>query len=295
MNIEESNNEMKIEEVDNNDKDLAGSISEQFRRSKEELEYKKYNTTEKKMYIFKNFINFLEIYGQENLGCGYEINWTQVHRMIVDNNMFDFNDELESVIYHNDECFDSEEFRDRCYKYIEGQILKGYPVWHLFKLSKHLTKVLQDEEDKQTIETFKKKYNKHLCYKCKHFKNNIIVYEQFNRIRLNDYIERHPNVNPIHLNLSHEMVCKYREERVKYISDHKKEFNVEWYDKERGINRQLIKEGFSSKLLFEKETPYSYKHEFTLKPLLNQCKCKFFEENKDMTFDKYIKENYEVI
>ena len=288
MNIEDSNKEMKIEEVDNNDKDLSESINEQFRRSEEELKYKKHNTTEKKMYIFKNFINFLEIYGQENLGCGYEVNWTRVHRMIVDNNIFDFNNELEEVIYNNNERYDSEEFRDRCYKYIEEQILKGDPVWHLFKLSKHLTKVLQDEEDRQTMEMFKKKYDKHLCYKCKYFKNNIIVYDQFDRIRLNDYIERHPNVNPIHLNLSHEMVCKYREERVKYISDHKKEFNIGWHDIERGINRQLTKEGFSSKLLFEKETPYSYKHEFTLKPLLNQCKCKFFEENKDMTFDKYI-------
>ena len=291
MNIDDFNSEMEIEEVDKN----AESIAEQFRRSKKELEYKKYNTSEKKMYIFKNFINFLEIYGQENLGCGYEINWTQVHRMIVDNNMFDFNDELEEVIYHNDESYDSEEFRDRCYKYIEEQILKGYPVWHLFKLSKHLTKVLQDEEDRKTMEMFEKKYNKHLCYRCKHFKNNIIVYEQFNRIRLNDYIEQHPGVNPILLNLSHEMVCKYREERVKYISDHEKDFNIGWHDKERGINRQLTKEGFSSKLLFEKDTSYSYKREFTLKPLLNQCKCKFFEENKDMTFDKYIKENYEII
>lgn len=291
MNIDNFNSEMEIKEVDNN----AESIAEQFRKSKEKQEYNKYNTTEKKMYIFKNFINFLEIYGQENLGCGYEINWTQVHRMIVDNNMFDFNDELEEVIYHNDESFDSEEFRDRCYKYIEEQILKGYPVWHLFKLSKHLTKVLQDEEDRKTMEMFKKKYNKHLCYRCKHFKNNIIVYEQFNRIHLNDYIERHPGVNPILLNLSHEMYCKYREERIKYINEHLKEFNIFWHDKERGINKQLIKEGFSSKLLFEKDTSYSYKHEFTLKPLLNQCKCKFFEENKDMTFDKYIKENYEII
>ena len=204
------------------------------------------------MYIFKNFINFLEIYGQENLGCGYEINWTQVHRMIVDNNMFDFNDELESVIYHDDESFDSEEFRDRCYKYIEEQILKGYPVWHLFKLSKHLTKVLQDEEDKQTMEMFKKKYNKHLCYRCKHFKNNIVVYEKFNRIPIKDYIEMHPNANPIVLNLSHEMYCKYREERVKYINEHEKEFNIHWHDKERGINRQLTKEGFSDKKPLQK-------------------------------------------
>ena len=292
MDIDNFNSEMKIEEEDDKN---AESIAEQFRRSKEEQEYKKYNTTEKKMYIFKNFINFLEIYGQENLGCGYEINWTQVHRMIVDNNMFDFNDELESVIYHNDESFDSEEFRDRCYKYIEEQILKGYPVWHLFKLSKHLTKVLQDEEDRQTMEMFKKKYNKHLCYRCKHFKNIIVVYEKFNRIPIKDYIEMHPNANPILLNLSHEMYCKYREERVKYIGEHMKEFNIHWHDKERGINRQLTKEGFSDKLLFEKDTSYSYKHEFTLKPLLNQCRCKFFEENKDMTFDKYIKENYEII
>ena len=291
MNIDDFNSEMEIEEVDKN----AESIAEQFRKSKEKQEYNKYNTTEKKMYIFKNFINFLEIYGQENLGCGYEINWTQVHRMIVDNNMFDFNDELEEVIYHNDESYDSEEFRDRCYKYIEEQILKGYPVWHLFKLSKHLTKVLQDEEDRKTMEMFKKKYNKHLCYRCKHFKNNIVVYENFNRIPIKDYIERHPGINPILLNLSHEMYCKYREERVEYISEHMKEFNIFWHDKERGINRQLTKEGFSSKLLFEKDTPYSYNREFILKPLSNQCKCKFFEENKDMTFDKYIKENYEVV
>ena len=44
---------MKIEEIDNNDKNLTESISDQFRRSKEEQEYKKHNTTEKKMYIFK--------------------------------------------------------------------------------------------------------------------------------------------------------------------------------------------------------------------------------------------------
>ena len=289
MNIDSFNSEMEIEKVD------TESLAEKFRKSKERQEYNKYNTTEKKMYIFKNFIDFLEIYGQENLGCGYEINWTQVHRMIVDNNMFDFNDELEEVIYHDDESFDSEEFRDRCYKYIEDQILKGYPVWHLFKLSKHLTKVLQDEEDRQTMEMYKKKYNSHLCYKCKHFKNNIIVYEQFNRFHLNDYIERYTNANPILLNLSHNMSCKYREDRVKYINEHEKEFDIHWHDKERGINRQLIKEGFSSKLLFEKDTQYSYSHDFILKPLSNQCKCKFFEENKDMTFDKYIKENYEVV
>ena len=40
MNIDDFNSEMEIEEIDNN----AESIAEQFRRSKEELEYKKYNT-----------------------------------------------------------------------------------------------------------------------------------------------------------------------------------------------------------------------------------------------------------
>lgn len=43
MNIEDSNN----------DKSLIESIGDQFERSKEEQEYKKRNTTEKKMYIFK--------------------------------------------------------------------------------------------------------------------------------------------------------------------------------------------------------------------------------------------------
>jgi hypothetical protein len=66
MNIDGFNSEMELEEFNNN----AESIAEQFRKSKEKQEYNKYNTTEKKMYIFKNFINFLEIYGQENLGCG---------------------------------------------------------------------------------------------------------------------------------------------------------------------------------------------------------------------------------
>lgn len=61
MNIEDSNYEIKIEEIDNNHESITESISDQFKRSKEEQKYKKHNTTEKKMYIFKNFINFLEI------------------------------------------------------------------------------------------------------------------------------------------------------------------------------------------------------------------------------------------
>ena len=53
MNIEDSNYEIKIEEIDNNHESITESISDQFKRSKEEQKYKKHNTTEKKMYILK--------------------------------------------------------------------------------------------------------------------------------------------------------------------------------------------------------------------------------------------------
>ena len=41
MNIEDSNYEIKIEEIDNNHESITESISDQFKRSKEEQKYKK--------------------------------------------------------------------------------------------------------------------------------------------------------------------------------------------------------------------------------------------------------------
>ena len=281
--------------IDDKDDTFNGeSLAEAFERSKRESEFYKYNLSEKRMYIFKNFINFLEIYGQENFGCGYEVNWTQVHRMIVEHNIFDFNDELDEVIYHKEERFDSEEFRDRCYKYIEDQILKGYPVWHVFKLSKHLTDILQKEEDEKLMESFRKKFNTHMCYKCKHFKDKIKIRDQMKIFTVEEYLKKYPTVRPLDLPLEHNMTCEYREKRVEEIKDHEREYKLPWIDREGKINLILKKEGFSSKLLFEKDG-YMYKHEFILKPLRNQCKCKFFEEVKDLTFEKYIERNFEII
>lgn len=282
-------------EIEDKEDKFTETFAELFERSKREREFQEYNITEKRMYIFKNFIGFLEIYGQETFGCGYEINWLKVHRMIVDHNMFDFNDELDEVVFHDEERFDSEDFRDKCYKYIEDQILKGYPVWHLFKLSKHLTDILQKEEDEKLIESFRKKFNSHLCYRCKHFQDKLMVRQQLQTFTVEEYLKKYPHLRPLDLPLEHYMLCKYRNDRVNYIREHEKEFNLPWCRQESVINDILKKEGFSNKLLFEKDTRWTYKHDFKLKPLKNQCKCKFFDENKDLTFEKYIEKYIEII
>ena len=97
-------------------------------KEKEEL------SANKKIYLFKWFIKFLEIYGQETFGESSSVNWGLVYNEIIGHGVWSMNIELDNLLYNEQESLDSEEFRDKVFSYIEDQVLRGYPIFRLFYL-----------------------------------------------------------------------------------------------------------------------------------------------------------------
>ena len=83
----------------------------------------------KKIYLFKWFIKFLEIYGQETFGESASINWGLVHDEIIGHDIWSMDMELDNLLYNDSESLDSEEFRDKVFSYIEDRVIKGYPIF----------------------------------------------------------------------------------------------------------------------------------------------------------------------
>ena len=108
----------------------------------------------RKIDIFKYMIQFLEIYGNENFGQSAEVNWAAVWDYYSHCDMLDFNTEVEDLVYNTSD----EEFRDKVFEYIEHQVVDGYPLWRLFKMSKWLFDKCEEEliqnEHQKDIEYF---------------------------------------------------------------------------------------------------------------------------------------------
>ena len=120
---------------------------------------------EKGILLFKHFVQFLELYGAENYGECFEVNWPKVFKFCNSYHLLDFREDLEEIVYSdNDEIF-----RDRCFKWIEDQILNGYPVFELFNLNDHLSSILRNEYRLSEIEKDKRYFNSMKCFKCKYF------------------------------------------------------------------------------------------------------------------------------
>ena len=240
----------------------------------------------KKMYIFKNFIGFLEIWGQENYGESFEVNWAKVHRIIIENNMFDFNDDLENIIYNYDVDYESEEFRDSCYKYIENQVLSGLPIWTLFNLSDHLQNIyLKEDEEKHRLEDIKL-FNKYKCFKCKNFTDGQKVAANFSFYTIEDFKERFGEEKLKVSNITHGENCTVR---MKLLEDHNVKFG-RLHDT-RDINKIFRKEECPNNFLYKTYNERDWK----FIPLINRCKCKFYEEDESHnTYDKFIEKYYEL-
>lgn len=241
----------------------------------------------KKMYIFKNFIGFLEIWGQENYGERFEVNWSSVHRIIIENNMFDFNDDLDNIVYNYNVDYESEEFRDSCYKYIEDQVLSGLPIWTLFNLSDHLRNIyLKEDEEKHRMEDIKL-FNKYKCFKCKNFKDGQMVAANFSFYSIEDYKERYGLERLKVSNITHAENCAIR---MKMLEDNKVKLGGRFFDT-RNINKIFRKEECPKNFLYETYNERDWK----FIPLSNRYKCKFYEEDESHnTYDKFIEKYYEL-
>ena len=233
---------------------------------------KKINYDDRGIEVFRHFIGFLTVWGQENYGESVEIDWSKAYRECVSFGLLDFNEALEEVIYQESD----EGYRDACYKWIENQVLKGFPIWRLFKISDWLSncyeKELNEIEQQKDLEAF----NKNKCYKCKHFVDKVtyIGSDKFS----------HPISDPSWLTpdskLLHLMSCNKRIElsskngKSHFFSSHES-FEYHKFD-------------------VDDDTQLGYGSRWHLIPsVLNDCP--YFDEDKEMTFERFLETYREII
>lgn len=127
------------------------------------------NASKRAVILLKHFISFLEIYGQENYGESAEVDWIAVNSFCHSYGLLDFNEQLSEIIYTQDD----EEFRDRCFSYIEDKILSGYPVWRLFTMSQWLHDKLEMEHSDGILQEKRRYFHATRCYRCRHIVQRI--------------------------------------------------------------------------------------------------------------------------
>lgn len=222
----------------------------------------KSNDKERSIILFKHFIDFLEIWGQENYGENIEIDWFKVHNFTTKYNLLDFREDLEDIVFEENE----EVFRDKVYKWIEDQVLNGYPIWRLFKLNKWLNDKLEKEFNDEIVKENKITFNKYKCLRCKYY-NDDVHFIGNDKYSHSFITEKHLYNNS---NLLHITNCNKRKQLLdELIRQYHFEANVEFsYDK------------------FNLDDSWSFgKWSLDIK---KHNKCPYFEKDDDMTYEKFI-------
>ena len=258
----------------------------------------------KKIYLFKWFIKFLEIYGLETFGESASINWGLVHDEIIGHDIWSMDMELDNLLYNDSESLDSEEFRDKVFSYIEDRVIKGYPIFRLFYLPEKLKKYYEDENKQEIYENNKKRFDKYKCFKCKHYCDKIDVYvgdpcmnimgEAF--INIDTFKERYPNLDITSFRLNHKQICKLHEKYLKeYENDITKGFSS-WSNKNKDFNKWIDKHGYTKGAKYPKDENYpdKLKIEYELTPLLNRCNCNEYEPIENFSLDDFLKKYIEL-
>ena len=124
-------------------------------------------TKDRSIMLFKYFIEFLQIWGQENYGENVEIDWCKALAECQKFHLFDLNSELEEVIYSSEE-----EFKDLAFKWVENKVLNGWTIWRLFKLSPWLLSELEEEYSNDEVRQEYNNYLTHKCYRCKYYRDH---------------------------------------------------------------------------------------------------------------------------
>lgn len=260
----------------------------------------------KKIFLFKWFIKFLEIYGQETFGESASVNWGLVYDEIMGHSIWSMNMELDNLLYNEHESLDSEEFRDKVFSYIEDQVLRGYPIFRLFYLPEKLKKYYEDEIKQNIYENDKKRFAKFKCYKCKHYCDKINVYvgdPSMNIMGVADmsidtFKERYPDADIESFRLNHRQMCDLHIKYFKEFEDEETKAKgfVSCFDREKRFNKWIDKHEYAKGAKYPKNESYpdELKREYTLTPLLNRCKCNEYEPIENFTFDDFLKKYIEL-
>ena len=217
---------------------------------------------ERSILLFKHFIGFLEIWGQENYGEDIEIDWFKVYNFTSKYDLLDLREDLEDIVFEENE----EIFRDKVYKWIEDQALNGYPIWRLFKLNKWLNDKLEKEFNDEIVKENKKLFNKYKCLKCKYYNDDVhfIGNDKYSH----SFITEKHLYN--HSRLLHMINCNKRKQLLDEKIKHSHiEANIEFSYKKFNLDN-----GWR----FGKWTLDITKHN----------RCPYFEKDDDMTYEKFI-------
>jgi len=258
----------------------------------------------KKIFLFKWFIKFLEIYGQETFGESASINWGLVHDEIIGHDIWSMNMELDNLLYNEHESLDSEEFRDKVFSYIEDRVIKGYPIFRLFYLPEKLKKYYEDEIKQNIYKNDKKRFAKYKCFKCKHYCDKINVYVGDPAMNISGVIdmsietfkERYPNTDIETFKLIHHQMCDLHEKYFKEFENDETKGFVSFAYREQNFNKWIDKHGYAKGVKFSKDEshPDELKRNYELKPLLNRCKCNEYEPIENFSFDDFLKKYIEL-
>ena len=73
-------------------------LAEDFENSRIERYKKQFNTEERRMFLFKCFISFLELWGEENYGNSSIVDWVKVHNYVCYSNIITFSIEIDNLV-----------------------------------------------------------------------------------------------------------------------------------------------------------------------------------------------------
>ena len=233
---------------------------------------------DKQLFVFKNFIAFLEIWGMENYGST-DILWQPVYREVMCNTMLDFNDELEDTLYSGE--YDSETFRDAVFAFIENKVLDGYPIWRLFKLSPWLDEKLEEQLHTSEYKRKSKLFKETKCFHCKYYYDRPVAFkETIDGTKTISYKDLSDDEKDSVLLHHVHRECTKRTELQNALTEYKRS------NSPGGIHRGNVPIEFSYKKFNTEGFRARDKWFFDL---ANLHDCPYFEES-NMTYDEFIKE-----
>ena len=193
-------------------------LAEDFENSRIERYKKQFNTEERRMFLFKCFVSFLELWGEENYGNSSIVDWVKVHNYVCDSNIITSSIEIDNLVY-GDLDPESDEFRDKVYKFIEDHVIEDVSMHTFFKLSPWLKRKLDEEIKNKIRKECEEIFNKSKCLRCKHYIDHITIFDAktLNRYSVEDYIRFHPGEEITHNMIQHHRNCDLRKKLIEFF------------------------------------------------------------------------------
>ena len=146
------------------------------------------------------------------------MDWVKVHNYVCDSNIITSSIEIDNLVY-GDLDPESDEFRDKVYKFIEDHVIEDVSMHTFFKLSPWLKRKLDEEIKNKIRKECEEIFNKSKCLRCKHYIDHITIFDAktLNRYSVEDYIRFHPGEEITHNMIQHHRNCDLRKKLIEFF------------------------------------------------------------------------------